>query len=342
MQLDYKAIGEVLGDMVADMLIPLTRRISALESRQLIVPERGEKGDPGEAGPRGERGETGPAGERGQSGDTGPRGEKGERGDRGEPGPPPTNEQIEQRVAEYIKANPPQKGDKGDRGDNGADGKDAEPIDITEVVQELLSTDELSTLVALHVADGVSKYFEANPVKHGVDGKDGRDGTDGKDGATGQKGEMGERGEKGDPGADGVGLAGAMIDRDGELIVTTSKGDAIRLGKVVGKDGNNMADPIPEYDPKTHEIALKFGEREIRYPAGGIHYKGYWREGCKAQAGDCYSLPTGLWIATKNTNKKPCIELRDEWSLAARSGRDGVDGKHGRDLGPPPTVKIGV
>src|SRR3546814_12478140 len=38
-------------------------------------------------------------------------------------------------------------------------------------------------------------------------------------------------------GAPGVGLAGAMIDRDGNLVVTTSDGQAHNLGLVVGKDG---------------------------------------------------------------------------------------------------------
>lgn len=53
-----------------------------------------------------------------------------------------------------------------------------------------------------------------------------------------------ERGEKGDIGAsgrDGVGLAGALIDRGGELVVTFSDGTQRSLGIVVGKDGEDGA-----------------------------------------------------------------------------------------------------
>src|SRR3546814_16152334 len=38
-------------------------------------------------------------------------------------------------------------------------------------------------------------------------------------------------------GAPGVGLAGAMLDRDGNLVVTTSDGQAHNLGLVVGTAG---------------------------------------------------------------------------------------------------------
>src|SRR5690625_4275407 len=37
---------------------------------------------------------------------------------------------------------------------------------------------------------------------------------------------------------DGVGLAGAVIDRDGNLVITTTEGIPHNLGQVVGKDGD--------------------------------------------------------------------------------------------------------
>jgi hypothetical protein len=46
-------------------------------------------------------------------------------------------------------------------------------------------------------------------------------------------------GEKGDPGPAGIGLAGAMIDRSGVLILTLSDGRTHELGEVVGKDGRD-------------------------------------------------------------------------------------------------------
>lgn len=49
--------------------------------------------------------------------------------------------------------------------------------------------------------------------------------------------ERGERGERGEAGPSGVGMAGAMIDRTGVLILTLSNGEARELGPVVGRDG---------------------------------------------------------------------------------------------------------
>lgn len=53
----------------------------------------------------------------------------------------------------------------------------------------------------------------------------------------GEKGEAGDRGHKGEPGRDGVGLAGALIDRSGVLVLTLTDGTTRELGVVVGKDG---------------------------------------------------------------------------------------------------------
>lgn len=49
--------------------------------------------------------------------------------------------------------------------------------------------------------------------------------------------ERGEKGERGETGPCGTGLAGAMIDRSGVLVLTLSNGETRELGQVVGKDG---------------------------------------------------------------------------------------------------------
>src|SRR5690606_2062866 len=123
----------------------------------------------------------------------------------------------------------------------------------------------------------------------GVDGKDGRDG---------------ERGEKG---ADGVGLAGAMLDRDGELLVTMTNGEVKKLGAVVGRDGRDGKDGIGfdsfemEYLEETHEVRIKAAAagrvKEIRFPAGGISLGGYWRDGSKAKALQVFSLDGNAYVA---------------------------------------------
>ncbi len=56
-----------------------------------------------------------------------------------------------------------------------------------------------------------------------------------------ERGEKGERGDIGPQGKDGAGVAGAVIDRSGVLILTLSDGRTCELGPVVGKDGADGA-----------------------------------------------------------------------------------------------------
>jgi hypothetical protein len=209
------------------------------------------------------------------------------------------------------------------------------------VVAQVLAGDELKTIVALEVAAAV----EALPIQYGKDGRDGKDG---------ERGPQGERGEKGDTGADGIGQAGAMIDREGCLIITTTKGEAVKLGCVVGRDGKDGANGMDglsveslerEYLPESHEIVERWTAvgrmKEMRYPAGGVHDGGYWSEGKRAIAGRAYTCDGHLWIAVRDNASKPCLENKADWRLAVRRGRDGLDGKNGRDLGPAPPVKLG-
>lgn len=149
---------------------------------------------------------------------------------------------------------------------------------------------------------------------------------------------------------DGLGVAGAMIDRDGALQITLTNGDIKNLGLVVGKDGEDGVDGVSfeafemEYLPESHEMAVKatVGSRtkELRYPAGGIRTGGYWREGTKAAANEAWVHDGSLWIATKATASKP--ESRSEdWIIAARKGRDGERGNPGKDGTPPAPIKLG-
>lgn len=190
------------------------------------------------------------------------------------------------------------------------DGKDAEPIDIEVVVRTVLEK-----------------------IPKPADGKDGEDGKDGKDGI-------------GEKGADGLGLAGAMIDRDGALQITLTNGEVKSLGLVVGRNGTDGKDGLSleafelEYLPESHEIALKATAagrvKELRYPAGGIRPAGYWREGTRAKAGEAWVNDGSLWIAVKDCQSKP--GLNDEgWIIAARKGRDG---ERGRDFKAADTAPI--
>jgi hypothetical protein len=176
--------------------------------------------------------------------------------------------------------------------------------------------------------------------KPGADGKEGKPGEDGKPGADGLPGANGEPGAKG---ADGVGLAGAMIDRDGCLMATLTNGEVKNLGPVVGKDGIGFESFDMEYLPESHEVAIKASAagrtKELRFPAGGIRPGGYWREGTKALAAQTWVHDGSMFIALKDTSEKPSTESKD-WIIGARRGRDGERGVKGSDGGQPAPIKL--
>src|SRR5690606_33983793 len=71
----------------------------------------------------------------------------------------------------------------------------------------------------------------------------GEKGEPGQDGLPGEKGADGAPGEPGRDGRDGIGLADALIDKDGALVLTMTDGRTKNLGVVIGRDGEN-AKPI--------------------------------------------------------------------------------------------------
>jgi hypothetical protein len=148
---------------------------------------------------------------------------------------------------------------------------------------------------------------------------------------------------------DGLGLAGAMIDRTGALQITLTNGEVKSLGVVVGKDGENGSDGISldafemEYLPESHEIAIKASAgsrvKELRYHAGGIRPAGYWREGTKAQAGEAWVHDGSTWYAKTATASKPESRSKD-WIVGARKGRDGETVVKTINAGPPAPIKL--
>ena len=214
----------------------------------------------------------------------------------------------------------------GPAGKDGADGKDGKSFTL-EDAQPLI--EKAVALIREDAEKSIEKAVAAIPAP-----RDGRDGIDGKDGKDGEKGEQGE---------DGIGMADLLIDRDGALIATYTDGRMKSLGQVVGKDGKDGADGKDgigldsfeiEYLPDTHEISIKAQSgvrtKEVKYPAGGIQGKGYWREGIKAAGGEAWVHDGSLWVAKTATTEKPGTQS-DAWFLAARKGRDGERGAKGKD-----------
>lgn len=200
----------------------------------------------------------------------------------------------------------------------------SETLDVAEVVTQVLDRPELKTLVDLQTAESIVNYFTENPVQHGKDGTNGENGTD------------------------GVGLAGAVIDRDGELVVTKTNGEAIKLGRVVGhdgakgldgKDGADFTDVEIDYDGERGLIIRgKGGEIVKRLPIPID--RGYYRDGMKCEKADVVTEAGSAWIALKDTDTKPA-QGNDAWRMMARKGRDGERGEKGAPFVPPAPVKLG-
>lgn len=220
---------------------------------------------------------------------------------------------IEAAVAEAVKAIPdPQ---------DGAPGVDGKSVGVEDVLPAL--------------QEQVVKFLETIPAP-----KDGRDGKDGKDGAQGERGEKGEQGptgDRGEKGSDGIGLAGALIDRDGGLVVTLTNGEAKALGAVVGKDGapgvdgkdgaNGLGFEDLEFEiSETGRAVAKFrrGDLVKTIALPGIVDRGTFADGEVYDKGDAVSWGGSLWIAQANGVKgKPEADKR--WRLAVKRGRDGRD-----------------
>lgn len=291
MQLDLKALGAGIGDLIADAVAPLHKKIAELEARQLVKGEPGVDGAPGQDGASVTVDDVAPI--------------------------------IAEQVKAAVEAIPvPQNGADGR---DGHDGKDAEPVSVAEVAAELLATDGLKALVDLHVAEAVAALPKPQ---------------DGKDGEQGPRGEPGEPGTKGDPGADGVGVAGAVIDREGALTLTLTNGETKSLGVIVGKDGENGKNGADftevefDYDGERSLIIRgKGGEIVKRLPIPID--RGYWSEGKSFEHGDVTTHDGTVFIALRDTKAKPCKENAEDWRIMCRKGRDGKDGRNGIDLTKP-------
>lgn len=163
------------------------------------------------------------------------------------------------------------------------------------------------------IREEVSAAVAALPVP-----KDGRDGIDGKD---------------------GIGLAGFFLDKDFNVVATTSDGTVHNLGCVKGekgdpgRDGKDGMDGVSmsHFDTEMKDertIVFKFVRddsivemHEFSFPV--LIDRGVWTERVY-QKGDCVTWGGSLWICQRETSAKP--DSPDSgWRLAVKKGRDGRD-----------------
>lgn len=223
---------------------------------------------------------------------------------------------------EALEARAAVPGPKGEDGRDGADGRDAPAVTVDDIRAAVAGMEEA-------IGRGVAQYLENNPPPAGRDGQNGKNGADGRDGTDGRDGERG---------ADGIGLAGAFINRGGELVVTLTNGEAKPLGPVVGRDGDPGAagqdgadglgfdDMAIEHDGGRN-IVLRWsrGEvekrAEISFPV--VMDAGVFSDGKSYQSGDGVTWGGSYWIALEDTTERPGDSKA--WRLAVRRGRDGKE-----------------
>ena len=232
----------------------------------------------------------------------------GPQGERGEPGPAGKDAdhaaiaallvpEVEKAVASLPR---PEKGDSGDPGEPGPAGKDA---DVDALRAEVLNglRDEANVQLKAMVEATRKEVLASIPPP-----------------------------EKGEKGHDGVGLAGAIIDRSGHLVVTMTNGTAQSLGLVVGKDGDDGApglgfdDMEVLYDGR-RSFTFRFmkGEKakEFMFNAPIPLDAGFYKAGEKYEKADLVQFGGSMWIAQEDTTDKP--GEGKAWRLSSKRGRDG-------------------
>lgn len=143
--------------------------------------------------------------------------------------------------------------------------------------------------------------------------------------------------EKSATAATGVGVASALIDREGNLVLTFSNGEIKSLGVVVGRDGETIkgADGLG-FDDLSEELAddgrtiirryMRGDEvKEFRHTFPVVIDRGVYKAEQEYTAGDGVTWAGSFWIAQKDTSEKPGVD--DGWRLAVKSGRAGRDGR---------------
>lgn len=148
-------------------------------------------------------------------------------------------------------------------------------------------------------------------------------------------------------GRDGVGVAGAIIDREGGLVLTLSDGTTKALGLVVGqkgepgrdgvdgRDGVGFHDLEEAYEDDGRVLVRRFLRdgavvREFRHSTKQLVYRGVYEPDKTYAAGDAVTWGGAVWVAKCETSAKPDDHgpVRD-WQLAVKRGSEGKRGEKG-------------
>jgi len=136
----------------------------------------------------------------------------------------------------------------------------------------------------------------------------------------------------GEPGNDGVGLADALKDAEGNLVLVMTDGRTKCLGKIDGKDGEPGKDRSDGITPTFLDaefigrtLRLKFdGDRSCEFQLATPEYVGVFKESGAYEPGDMVSWAGSTWHCDEPKGLKPGV-ADSGWTLAVKKGRDGKD-----------------
>jgi hypothetical protein len=203
----------------------------------------------------------------------------------------------------------PEKGDAGPQGEVGEKGEPGE-VDMEAV----------KTLIDAAVA-------ALPPAERGEKGEAGNDGLSGADGLPGADGK------------DGVGLADALIDKDGALVLTMTDGRTKNLGPVHGSDGapgNDGADglgfehmSVEQVNERTIAFMFKRGEEkaEVNVTLPVLIGRGIWSAEGDYERGDVTTWGGTAWEAVEPVKGIKPDASSGGWRILAKRGRDGKAAK---------------
>lgn len=139
--------------------------------------------------------------------------------------------------------------------------------------------------------------------------------------------------QPGEPGKDGIGLADALRDAEGNLVLVLADGRTKSLGKIDGKDGEPGRDGlgfddlnVEQVGERTVRFLLKRGpdeaEFDVTFPVP--IYRNVFKEGEPYEQGDLVTWAGSLWHLNEPKGLKPGAP-DSGWQLAAKAGRPGKD-----------------
>lgn len=352
---DAEALADIISDAVATATAPLLARIAVLERRADV---RAKDGTPGE------RGEKGDPGRDGKDADPELIREELARALLSIPAPKDGTSVtvddvaplIASEVAKAVAALPTPKD-----GVNGKDGESVSADAVHAMVKDAVAAEVAKMPLPRDGKDADPAVIRAEVIKVIGDVPMPKDGRDGKDGesipldviVSMVKDAVAEEVAQIPPakdGKDGIGVTGALISREGDLVFTFTNGETKSIGAVVGAKGDPGRDGVNGKDGADglgfddidvqHDgertFAIKFLRGERTKNAGDftipcVIYRGVWEEGRSYAKGDAVTWGGSQWVAKEVTTAKPgdSAPASRAWQLAVKAGRDGKQGLQG-------------